>query len=190
MDLSGSATKYIRGMKEYSQNYSLNDVFEDLFDDMIEALSVEIACGTHRMAKTGEFRLSDIMLPRERINANLGSWRIGDDIQDVKRISLLCESICGEKGKAQSYNDLIINTDSGTDDTSQKSICQSAENSGRDSSYDIWGRIPSKEPKTTVKCQNCGKNVSAIRFAPHLDKCMGLGTSRGSSSSSMRGAVK
>jgi hypothetical protein len=51
----------------------------------------------------------------------------------------------------------------------------------RSSSYDIYGRIPPKEPKiTSTICLLCGRSVSAIRFAPHLEKCMGLtaGTSR------------
>ena len=47
---------------------------------------------------------------------------------------------------------------------------------------DIWGNIPPKEPKTTVKCDICGRHVSALRFAPHLDKCMNLGNSRATGS--------
>ena len=46
---------------------------------------------------------------------------------------------------------------------------------------DIWGRIPPKEPKQNVECRICGRQVSALRFAPHLDKCMGLSMARGSS---------
>lgn len=47
--------------------------------------------------------------------------------------------------------------------------------SARSSSYDIYGRIPPKEPKiTSTICLLCGRSVSAIRFAPHLEKCMGL----------------
>mmetsp|Transcript_15142 Transcript_15142/g.23071 ORF Transcript_15142/g.23071 Transcript_15142/m.23071 type:complete len:197 (+) Transcript_15142:91-681(+) len=47
---------------------------------------------------------------------------------------------------------------------------------------DIWGRIPPKEPKTLAHCRICDRDVCAIRFASHLDKCMNLGTARGSSS--------
>ena len=51
---------------------------------------------------------------------------------------------------------------------------------------DIWGRLPPKEPKQTCRCQICGRHVSTLRFAPHLDKCMGLSTrpSQGGGSSS------
>lgn len=40
------------------------------------------------------------------------------------------------------------------------------------SALDIYGRIPPKEPKiTSTICLLCGRSVSAMRFAPHLDKC-------------------
>ena len=50
---------------------------------------------------------------------------------------------------------------------------------------DIWGNTPPKEPKSTT-CDWCGKtSIGAARFAPHLDKCMGIGTtSRNSTISS------
>ena len=40
---------------------------------------------------------------------------------------------------------------------------------------DIYGRLVSKEPKQLVVCLQCSRPVSGLRFAPHLDKCMGLG---------------
>ncbi len=44
---------------------------------------------------------------------------------------------------------------------------------------DIWGKNPSKEPKNRLcRCQLCGRLISTSRFASHLDKCMGLSTSR------------
>jgi Sgf11 (transcriptional regulation protein) len=49
---------------------------------------------------------------------------------------------------------------------------------------DIWGRIPSKEPRFLVTCSICGRAVAASRFAPHLDKCMGLGVGARANSSS------
>mmetsp|Transcript_7198 Transcript_7198/g.19506 ORF Transcript_7198/g.19506 Transcript_7198/m.19506 type:complete len:164 (-) Transcript_7198:384-875(-) len=51
------------------------------------------------------------------------------------------------------------------------------------SQTDIWGRIPPKELRTPCECRLCGRQISALRFAQHLDKCMGLSNSRPSSSS-------
>jgi hypothetical protein len=60
---------------------------------------------------------------------------------------------------------------------------------------DIWGKIPPKEPKRAAKCTVCDREVSALRFAPHLDKCMNLGTVRTAAAnntavSSVRGMPK
>lgn len=44
------------------------------------------------------------------------------------------------------------------------------------SGFDLWGRFPPKEPKLPVECTLCGRLVSTMRFASHLEKCMGLST--------------
>lgn len=41
---------------------------------------------------------------------------------------------------------------------------------------DIYGRAPPKEPKDMISCHICGRQVNTLRYAPHLDKCMGIGT--------------
>lgn len=52
---------------------------------------------------------------------------------------------------------------------------------------DIYGRIPGKEPKYPVPCpNNCGRSVSSSRMALHLEKCIGLQSSRSRSRSSSR----
>lgn len=40
--------------------------------------------------------------------------------------------------------------------------------------YDIFGQLPMKKQHECV-CPNCGRNLAASRFAPHLEKCMGMG---------------
>mmetsp|Transcript_9558 Transcript_9558/g.20668 ORF Transcript_9558/g.20668 Transcript_9558/m.20668 type:complete len:397 (+) Transcript_9558:194-1384(+) len=65
-------------------------------------------------------------------------------------------------------------------------------NNSNHPTVDIWGKTPAKEPKNRLcRCQLCGRLISTSRFASHLDKCMGLSTSRGGASSisaSMAGA--
>jgi hypothetical protein len=63
------------------------------------------------------------------------------------------------------------------------------------SQTDIWGRIPPKEPKELVTCSICDRQVNTLRFASHLDKCMGIGTmtrtaAAAAGNTSTRGAVK
>lgn len=40
--------------------------------------------------------------------------------------------------------------------------------------YDIFGISTAKKP-VECTCPNCDRLVSAARFAPHLEKCMGMG---------------
>jgi len=52
-------------------------------------------------------------------------------------------------------------------------------------SIDVWGRIVPKEPPSSVVCVSCSRSISATRLGVHLDKCLGLGNNRSSSTRSM-----
>ena len=41
---------------------------------------------------------------------------------------------------------------------------------------DIWGRYPAKEPARLLECTVCCQKVNGLRFASHLDKCLGINT--------------
>lgn len=53
---------------------------------------------------------------------------------------------------------------------------------------DVYGRVPPREPSTSITCPSCNRSVGAARYAPHLDKCA-LGSSRGRASRSARSSV-
>jgi Sgf11 (transcriptional regulation protein) len=60
------------------------------------------------------------------------------------------------------------------------------------SSTDIWGRHPPKEYSSdTLICTICQQKVgSSLRYASHLDKCLGIGTmSRGGNSAATSAAM-
>jgi Sgf11 (transcriptional regulation protein) len=60
------------------------------------------------------------------------------------------------------------------------------------SSADIWGRHPPKEYSSdTLICTICQQKVgSSLRYASHLDKCLGIGTmSRGGNNSATSAAI-
>ncbi|XP_078661433.1 ataxin-7-like protein 3 [Branchiostoma floridae x Branchiostoma belcheri] len=40
---------------------------------------------------------------------------------------------------------------------------------------DIFGQPVSSKKQYECECPNCGRTISANRFAPHLEKCMGMG---------------
>lgn len=39
---------------------------------------------------------------------------------------------------------------------------------------DVFGNLPAKKQLECV-CPECKRNLAASRFAPHLEKCMGMG---------------
>lgn len=41
---------------------------------------------------------------------------------------------------------------------------------------DVFGQVPMKKQLECI-CPNCQRNLAASRFAPHLEKCMGMGRS-------------
>ena len=40
---------------------------------------------------------------------------------------------------------------------------------------DVFGQIPDAPSMDSFECLHCGRTVVASRFAPHLERCMGLG---------------
>ncbi|XP_014666906.1 PREDICTED: ataxin-7-like protein 3 [Priapulus caudatus] len=40
---------------------------------------------------------------------------------------------------------------------------------------DVFGKLPMKNKNYDCVCPNCSRNLAASRFAPHLEKCMGMG---------------
>jgi Sgf11 (transcriptional regulation protein) len=56
---------------------------------------------------------------------------------------------------------------------------------------DIWGNVPAKEPSYWIECTVCKNNtkVNALRFASHLDKCMGIRTMSRSASAATNNAA-
>ena len=117
----------------------------------------------------------DLYKSEEEINAALED-QVVDSIQVVeapptKRARLRLESATDEATDPSASAESMHNTRQQT------------------SSYDIWGNCPPKEPKEpAAECPICHRVLSTLRFAPHLDKCMGLGlgsraaTSRNSAS--------
>lgn len=43
---------------------------------------------------------------------------------------------------------------------------------------DVHGQRPPAEPPEMLECGHCQRSVHPLRFAPHLDKCMGFGGRR------------
>merc|ERR1740139_381189 len=64
-------------------------------------------------------------------------------------------------------------------------VVGNTEGNRKADSIDVWGRIVPKEPPSSVVCVSCSRSISATRLGVHLDKCLGLGNNRSSSTRSM-----
>src|SRR6218665_501848 len=46
-----------------------------------------------------------------------------------------------------------------------------------DKGLDVFGQVPTTRKQNDCICPNCHRNMAESRFAPHLEKCMGMGGS-------------
>lgn len=148
---------------------------QSLYDKLIDSISTDVACGMHRMVKTGTY--SDIMSPRSRkdlypsIHSSTQEMEqsLHDHVVEVfpvtKRPRMASVAYSEQNSEDAGSTDAIIEN--------VPEPMHTLRNIGQN---DIWGRIPPKEPKAAAKCPVCSRHISALRFAPHLDKCMGIGT--------------
>mmetsp|Transcript_49106 Transcript_49106/g.59243 ORF Transcript_49106/g.59243 Transcript_49106/m.59243 type:complete len:229 (-) Transcript_49106:179-865(-) len=196
---SNSASNVDGEEKSCEVKHVIESVSGELYETLLRSLVIEIACGMHRCAKTGSLPYSEIMTPSPQSdlfeNNPFSKAALYDNKNasgaDVEDLALL-----DSKKTTQHHNTRMTrsgsslmntsgNNSPGTIDEvgiSASSALSSSINSVNNqlppppAGADVWGRIPPKEPIRSAKCQLCGKSISALRFAPHLDKCMGIGT--------------
>mmetsp|Transcript_39921 Transcript_39921/g.82121 ORF Transcript_39921/g.82121 Transcript_39921/m.82121 type:complete len:226 (-) Transcript_39921:332-1009(-) len=188
-------------------------VVEAVCEDLLTSMCIEVACSTHRMAKTGILPLSKIMGPTigdhsdacmENDGEDAGILVMGSNNKSRKRSSSIvhpeddtthttkrARSDTGtssqnegasEKGDTTMTDASFAAAVWSRNDQQASTTADGVQQSNYAAGVDIWGNVPPKEPRTTAKCDICGRQVSALRFAPHLDKCMNLGNSRATGS--------
>lgn len=160
-------------------------VAEEICKDLITSIAIEVAFDTHRMAKTGVLPLSQQMDPTtgstsaSELGANKSRRRsssfvpVEDDSDHGPQPKRSRSNTLASDGTGAGVGDIAGNAMNGTQQQQEHQQQQQ-----HPVGADIWGRIPPKEPKIMPKCDICGRQVSALRFAVHLDKCMNLGNSR------------
>ena len=154
---------------------------ELLYNRMIDSISTDVACGMHRMIKTGVIPYSDLMNPRSRRDVYPSIHRTYREMDQsleeyVTEVppppnKRLRRKVSVEIGTSEHNTE-----DGGVEGEPSEPSATMVTRGQSTTSHDIWGRIPPKEPKATAKCPVCSRHISTLRFAPHLDKCMGIGT--------------
>mmetsp|Transcript_21963 Transcript_21963/g.26110 ORF Transcript_21963/g.26110 Transcript_21963/m.26110 type:complete len:177 (+) Transcript_21963:106-636(+) len=161
----------------------IDEISNEVYDELVTSLCIEVAYGVHRMAKNGTMKLSDIMIPRNgrdslstaetaKENKKRGSL---DKISSTKRQRRT--TLDSENGEQELSQQHALETAKSTPSLRTSPTPMVTRNASNNSLVDVWGRILPKEPKKTVKCLHCGKGLSALRFAMHLDKCL-IGNTR------------
>mmetsp|Transcript_19729 Transcript_19729/g.29098 ORF Transcript_19729/g.29098 Transcript_19729/m.29098 type:complete len:162 (-) Transcript_19729:466-951(-) len=141
-----------------SEDKTKNDaIIEHLYTDIIKSICVDVASEVHRMAKKGEIPISEMA-------------EIHQNKDDVNSNSSNKKPRLGNRS-----DNKTINATHNTTEVKQLGEIR-LRTRGATSGKDAWNRIPPTDVLTT--CKNCCKVLSATRFATHLDKCLGLGTSR------------
>mmetsp|Transcript_20942 Transcript_20942/g.60057 ORF Transcript_20942/g.60057 Transcript_20942/m.60057 type:complete len:199 (-) Transcript_20942:677-1273(-) len=161
-------------------------VAEEICKELITSIAVEVAFDTHRMAKTGVLPLSRLMDPVLHWSNAKGdcssSSVLGANKSRRRSSSFLPVEEDSEHGPQtkRSRSNTLASDGTGAGGTAEAGAGDTGDAAGTQQPVgaDIWGRIPPKEPKIMPKCDICGRRVSALRFAVHLDKCMNLGNSR------------
>ena len=143
-----------------------NIIAERIYDDLIRSICLDVAAGVHKMAKSGNIPLSHaaessiLNHPHNRGSGKRKREIISEHSANAAPSSTKCKD---EGGGGKKENEMRLRT------------------RGSTFGVDAWGRIPPKDILTV--CKLCSKNMSATRFAAHLDKCLGIGNSRGGHSS-------
>jgi hypothetical protein len=164
--------------KHASQEAAEEDqVVQYLYDKLIDSISMDVACGMHRMVKTGTY--SDVMTPRSRMDIYPSVHKSREEMEESleryvtevpvsKRPRMASVATSDQNSENESTDAIIVEDIPVPEPTTHSTILNTQ--------HDIWGRIPPKEPKAAAKCPVCSRHISTLRFAPHLDKCMGIGT--------------
>jgi hypothetical protein len=156
---------------------------DGIIDDIVTRIGVQTACDVHQAYKTGKLPRG---APKNRLELYPSIHKDEESMQESLNKYATEEPL--KKRSRFLTEDFDIDPDDETKqdgDSEQEGTAGGAGVGGgtgivtrhQQSNIDIWGRMPRKE--LLAKCSLCDRAVSVQRFAPHLDKCMNLGTVRG-----------
>jgi hypothetical protein len=161
-----------------------------IFDQLISSVCVDVSFKIHQMIKTGEFSRRDLMIS-SRMELYPDLYDNEEEVREA--LDEYATELPAKRRRLSAQNDangdreIADKKDSdGSNDSAVTSSVMTRNQANPQT--DIWGRPP-RPLEETVECSECNRQVSTVRFAPHLDKCMGIGTTSragGASTSSTR----
>jgi Sgf11 (transcriptional regulation protein) len=159
---------------ETSDNKKENSSTETISDDEIQSLLEKYSVEGGRINDIGtisdmkhRYDASDETSIRHDGISNHIDSHTKNELGNIQQSTLINESTLLSSG----IGNTLIGSGSGGNNGGSGGV------STRQQSFtkpDIWGNIPLKEPREPVHCPICNRPINALRFAPHLDKCMGI----------------
>lgn len=157
-----------------------SEVVDNVLDSILTQISVDVACGMHRAIKLGKISLAELRSPAKRVDlySEVHGKSEQTMVESLERYATeepLKKRLC-----IAAADDVMMDEDQ--DNEPEETATTAAIVTRHQQNHtDIYGRVPPKEPKALARCGICDRDVAATRFAPHLDKCMNLGTNRAAS---------
>jgi hypothetical protein len=170
---------------------AVDPLVASIFDQLITSVCVDFSFKIHRMIKTGEFSRRDLTIS-SRMELYPGVYENEEEVR--RALDEYATELPAKRPRLNTPTDSNGDSESADKKDSDGSNDSAVTNSvmtrnQTNPQTDIWGRPP-RPPNENVECSVCNRQVSTVRFAPHLDKCMGIGTTSragGASASSTRG---
>jgi hypothetical protein len=185
--------------QEENENASSEDrIVQSIYEHMVKSVCIDVARNMHELIKTGEIPASELKAPqsRQEIYPELYNGKSPSEVKEMlEKYATDQPTTRSRKRKLPSTTTTTTKPVTGGDNESDEDFQDPSTPEEQPASQqtithlDIWGKMPPKEPKQTCACRLCGRHVSALRFAPHLDKCMGLSTARGSAGNPSRNSA-
>eukprot|EP00980_Cylindrotheca_fusiformis_P005737 scaffold1194_cov127-Cylindrotheca_fusiformis.AAC.14 len=186
-----------------ANSFSSEDrIVQSIYEHIVSSVCIDVARNMHELIKTGEIPASELKAPssREEIYPELYKGKTPDEVKEILEKYATEQPTTSRSRKrklpgAANSTAATITKPGGVENDSDEDFQEPSTTEDQPAGeqaidhLDIWGKLPPKEPKQTCECRLCGRHVSALRFAPHLDKCMGLSTARGSTGNATRNSV-
>lgn len=138
---------------------AVDDIFNSLFNKVCEEATNDI----HRLINTGYFSKFDLY-PHRTPESKIDSIR--------KKRKSVDSSDDDPTEKNNNNNSKTTSKLSDINNNNTVTIIGSNTSNSNNSTKDIWGSTPPKEASLLCMCPECGRNVTASRFASHLEKCI------------------
>ncbi|KAG2449844.1 hypothetical protein HYH02_005367 [Chlamydomonas schloesseri] len=137
-------------------------VFSELLDEVV----LDVAQEVHREAHTGRLPLpADWELERAQAVAGAAGQLVGVGAaaNGVAHAGSVLSGTAAAAGGAAATG------------AAAAAAAPPAARGGRGGPVDVFGQSHPAKATDVVTCRNCGRQVQAGSFAPHLEKCMGKG---------------